>query len=43
MIPANVRLTYAGRHESPSPAAGHMKLHLQEQDQLVLDAFQQSS
>ncbi|MGJ4784591.1 2-oxoglutarate dehydrogenase E1 component [Leptospira interrogans] len=40
LLPGNARLVYAGRHESPSPAAGHMKLHLQEQDQLVLDAFQ---
>ncbi|EQA44040.1 oxoglutarate dehydrogenase (succinyl-transferring), E1 component [Leptospira broomii serovar Hurstbridge str. 5399] len=39
LLPSSSRLKYAGRKESPSPAAGHMKVHLQEQDQLVQDAF----
>ncbi|PJZ68642.1 2-oxoglutarate dehydrogenase E1 component [Leptospira perolatii] len=39
LLPNGQRLKYAGRKESASPAAGHMKVHLQEQDQLVQDAF----
>lgn len=39
LLPNNVRLNYAGRKESPSPAAGHMKIHAKEQAQLVKDAL----
>ncbi|TGL64903.1 2-oxoglutarate dehydrogenase E1 component [Leptospira sarikeiensis] len=38
-LPASAKLKYAGRKESASPAAGHMKVHTQEQEQLVADAY----
>ncbi len=33
------RLEYVGRAESPSPAAGHMKVHAKEQAKLIADAL----
>lgn len=39
ILPNGAKLKYAGRKESASPAAGHMKVHTQEQEQLVSDAY----
>ncbi len=35
----NLYLDYAGREASASPAAGYMALHLQQQEQLIVDAL----
>jgi 2-oxoglutarate dehydrogenase E1 component len=40
VLPAKASLTYAGRKESPSPAAGLMKIHQKEQLELVAEAIQ---
>ncbi|TGK01669.1 2-oxoglutarate dehydrogenase E1 component [Leptospira semungkisensis] len=39
VLPSGQKLKYAGRKESASPAAGHMKVHTQQQEQLVSDAY----
>jgi 2-oxoglutarate dehydrogenase E1 component len=39
LIDSKFRLSYAGRKESPSPAAGHMKIHTKEQADLVKQAL----
>ncbi|WCL50615.1 2-oxoglutarate dehydrogenase E1 component [Leptospira sp. GIMC2001] len=39
LILDNLRLGYAGRKESPSPAAGHLKIHNKEQLELVAEAL----
>ncbi|TGJ98997.1 2-oxoglutarate dehydrogenase E1 component [Leptospira langatensis] len=39
VLPSGQKLKYAGRKESASPAAGHMKVHTQQQEQLVADAY----
>jgi 2-oxoglutarate dehydrogenase E1 component len=39
LLPDSVRLGYAGRSESPSPAAGHLKVHNKEQAKLVQEAL----
>ncbi|TGL35297.1 2-oxoglutarate dehydrogenase E1 component [Leptospira koniambonensis] len=39
LLPSGTKLIYAGRKESASPAAGHMKVHTKEQEQLVSDAY----
>lgn len=37
--PKNVKLTYAGREESASPAAGYSELHRKQQNKLIGDAL----
>lgn len=39
ILPNNSRLGYAGRKESASPAAGHLKVHNKEQIELVKEAL----
>ncbi|NCN08435.1 MAG: 2-oxoglutarate dehydrogenase E1 component [Leptospira sp.] len=39
LLPNNSRLGYAGRKESASPAAGHLKVHNKEQADLVKEAI----
>jgi 2-oxoglutarate dehydrogenase E1 component len=39
LLPKSLRLEYVGRNESPSPAAGHMKVHIKEHEKLVSDAI----
>lgn len=39
LLPNNSRLGYAGRKESASPAAGHLKIHNKEQADLVKEAL----
>jgi 2-oxoglutarate dehydrogenase E1 component len=39
LLPNNSRLGYAGRKESASPAAGHLKVHNKEQIELVKEAL----
>ena len=38
-IPDNVKLKYAGRPASASPAVGYMSLHVKQQKQLVEEAL----
>ena len=38
-IPESVKLKYAGRPASASPAVGYMSLHTKQQKQLVEDAL----
>ncbi|MEM9102643.1 MAG: 2-oxoglutarate dehydrogenase E1 component [Pseudomonadota bacterium] len=38
-LPSDLRVHFAGREASASPAAGYMALHLKEQEQLIADAL----
>ena len=40
VLPSKSSLQYAGRKESPSPAAGMVKIHQKEQQELVAEAIQ---
>lgn len=39
LLPKSKRLSYVGRVESPSPAAGHMKVHAKELEKLLKEAL----